>query len=43
LLEDEGPEVGDLGDELGALFVERRVERFGFADCVLLVSVALGS
>jgi hypothetical protein len=41
LLEDEGPEVWDLGDKRGALFVERRVERFGFADCVLLDAIVL--
>ena len=38
LLEDERPEVRDLCDELGALFVKRRVEGFRLADCARLAS-----
>ena len=35
LFEDEGPEVWDLGNEFGALLVERSMEGFGFANCTV--------
>jgi hypothetical protein len=37
LLEDERPEVWDLLDVFGALFVEWSMESVGFADCIVLV------
>jgi hypothetical protein len=37
LLEDEGPKVRNLCDDVGALLVEREVKLLGFADYLLLV------
>lgn len=37
LFEDEGPEMGDLGNKVGALLIERSMQSFSFADLKVLV------